>query len=412
MSNERLKIAFISYRSDPLSGGQGIYIKNVSEALAKLGHKVTVFSGNPLPKLNGNIRLVEIDTPKYYETFDFFERFKLFRKRTPNLLELTDFLETSLGIFTEPKFFGKRLSKDKIFLKEFQDFDIFHDNQSLSEYPPFVNDRLVATIHHPIHIDKKIDIENEKGFFMKLAIKNWYSFLNFQTKNLKNYRYVICPSLSSKKDIEKYFKFDASKIEVLWNGLNIENHFVDRTQVKKQSFVSIISSDVPMKNMKNLLLGFSLIKSEYPSAKLNLIGDLRENNKEFIKKLNLEESVVLFNSLSKDRLIDVLEKSDIGVAPSLYEGFGFPLIEMMSMGLPVIVANSGSLPEIAGDNAIIFNPASPNELAQKMKMLLRNDSLNKMSSNNSLLRTDDFFGWDEYARRLEVIYQKILSGIV
>ena len=74
MSNEKLKIAFISYRSDPLSGGQGIYIKNVSEALAELGHKVTVFSGNPLPKLNGNIRVVEIDTPKYYETFDFFER--------------------------------------------------------------------------------------------------------------------------------------------------------------------------------------------------------------------------------------------------------------------------------------------------------------------------------------------------
>ena len=67
---------------------------------------------------------------------------------------------------------------------------------------------------------------------------------------------------------------------------------------------------------------------------------------------------------------------------------------------------------LAGDNAIIFNPASPNELALKMKMLLRNDSLNKISSNNSLLRTDDFFGWDEYARRLEVIYQKILSGIV
>ena len=167
-----------------------------------------------------------------------------------------------------------------------------------------------------------------------------------------------------------------------------------------------------MKNMKNLLLGFSLIKSEYPFAKLNLIGDLRENNKELIKKLNIEESVVLFESLSKNRLIDVLKKSDIGIAPSLYEGFGFPLIEMMSMGLPVIVANSGSLPEIAGDNAIIFNPASPNELAQKMKMLLSDAPLNKITSNNSLLRAGDFFGWDEYARKLEVIYQKILSGIV
>ena len=65
---KKLNLAFLSYRSSPLSGGQGIYLKNLTESLTKIGHKVTVFSGSPLPELNESIRLIQIDTPGYYET--------------------------------------------------------------------------------------------------------------------------------------------------------------------------------------------------------------------------------------------------------------------------------------------------------------------------------------------------------
>ena len=73
----RLKIAFLSYRSDPFSGGQGIYLKNLSEALADRGHEITVFSANPLPYLKENIRLIKVDTPGYFETFEFNKRLKI-----------------------------------------------------------------------------------------------------------------------------------------------------------------------------------------------------------------------------------------------------------------------------------------------------------------------------------------------
>ena len=78
----KLKIAFLSYRSDPFSGGQGIYLINICEALAKRDHDITIFSGNPLPNVHKNIRLIKIDTPGYFETFSFKERVKIFFKLT------------------------------------------------------------------------------------------------------------------------------------------------------------------------------------------------------------------------------------------------------------------------------------------------------------------------------------------
>ena len=73
-----LKIALLSYRSDPYSGGQGIYIKNLSEALHDRGHDITIFSGNPLPEVSKDIKVEKIDTPGFFETFDSLERLKIF----------------------------------------------------------------------------------------------------------------------------------------------------------------------------------------------------------------------------------------------------------------------------------------------------------------------------------------------
>ena len=93
----KLKIAFLSYRSSPLSGGQGIYIKHVCEALANLGHEVTVFSGKPLPNLDKNIDVEEVDTPGYFETFLFEDRLEIFKAlEHKSFLEIEDFFKTLL----------------------------------------------------------------------------------------------------------------------------------------------------------------------------------------------------------------------------------------------------------------------------------------------------------------------------
>ena len=406
----KLKIGLLSYRSDPFSGGQGIYIKNISEALLKRGHEITIFSGNPLPNVDKEIKVVKISTPGYFETFDFLERFKIFQSQKKTKLNFWDFFETSTGTFTEPLFFGERLLENREFVETADSFDIFHDNQSISKYPDSIYKKLITTLHHPIHVDRDIDLDNEKDFFSRLAIKRWYSFLNLQKRNLGKVKKVISPSESSKKDICQYFSYPADQISVIWNGIDLEDCKFHERESFSAKFVTIISADVPMKNLKNILKALYLLKLENIDATLTIIGDLRDENKKLIKELNLNNEVIYKEKLSRKELIKTLHESDIGIAASSYEGFGFPLVEMIATGLPVIVSDKASLPELAGKAGLIFNSTNVDELKEKMKELIKNDVLRKDLSENSKRRRDDFFGWDEYAKKLEVLFEEIISG--
>ena len=406
----KLKIAFLSYRSDPFSGGQGIYLKNLCEALVKRNHDITIFSGSPLPDVPKNIRLIKVETPGYFETFSFRERLKIFKEQNKSRMDYFDFFETCTGTFTEPIFFGERLSLNKVFAEEAHTFDIFHDNQSLSNYPKIINKRLVTTLHHPIQIDRDIDLDNEKDFFMRLAIRRWYSFLSFQKRNIKNIKAVISPSESSKLDIQKYFNCPEEKIKVIWNGIDLSDHQFNIKEGRTNNLVTIISSDVPMKNLKTIIKAVALVRNDVPDIKLTIIGDLREENEKLIKNLDLQRNINFKNKLSRPDLIETLNNSDIGISGSLYEGFGFPLVEMISSGLPVITSNKGSLPELASDAGLIFEATSSSDLADKIKNLIKQNDLRQKLINNARNRRDDFFGWDEYAKRLEIVYQNIIRG--
>ena len=405
-----LKIALLSYRSDPFSGGQGIYIKNISEALHNRGHEITIFSGNPLPEVNKAIKVVRIETPGFFETFDSLERLKIFTSLEKNRLNFMDFFETFTGTFTEPVFFGERLVKNKYFQETVDEFDIFHDNQSISSYPETVLKKLVTTLHHPIHVDKEIDLTREKSFLKRLSIKRWYSFLNFQKKNLKAVKKVISPSLSSKNDICRYFDYPSKNISVIWNGINLDDCKFHQRESFNANFVTIISADVPMKNLKTVLKALYLLKQEGINAKLTIVGDLREDNNKLIDRLGLTKEITYKSKLPRKQLIQSLNNADIGIAPSKYEGFGFPLVEMIATGLPVIVSDKASLPELAGNAGLIFNSSDSNDLKEKMKELIENAALRNKVAENSKLRRDDFFGWDEYAKKLEDLYKEIISG--
>jgi len=405
-----LKIALLSYRSDPFSGGQGIYIKNISEALHNRGHEITIFSGNPLPEVNKAIKVVRIETPGFFETFDSLERLKIFTSLEKNRLNFMDFFETFTGTFTEPVFFGERLVKNKYFQETVDEFDIFHDNQSISSYPETVLKKLVTTLHHPIHVDKEIDLTSEKSFLKRLSIKRWYSFLNFQKKNLKAVKKVISPSLSSKNDICRYFDYPSKNISVIWNGINLDDCKFHQRGSFNANFVTIISADVPMKNLKTVLKALYLLKQEGINAKLTIVGDLREDNNKLIDRFGLTKEITYKSKLPRKQLIQSLNNADIGIAPSKYEGFGFPLVEMIATGLPVIVSDKASLPELAGNAGLIFNSSDSNDLKEKMKELIENAALRNKVAENSKLRRDDFFGWDEYAKKLEDLYKEIISG--
>ena len=165
-----------------------------------------------------------------------------------------------------------------------------------------------------------------------------------------------------------------------------------------------------MKNLKTVLKALYLLKQDGLNAKLTIVGDLREDNKKLIDRLGLTNEITYKSKLPRKQLIQSLNNADIGIAPSKYEGFGFPLVEMIATGLPVIVSDKASLPELAGNAGLIFNSSDSNDLKEKMKELIENAELRNKVTENSKLRRDDFFGWDEYAKKLEDLYKEIISG--
>ena len=236
------------------------------------------------------------------------------------------------------------------------------------------------------------------------------NLLSQQKNSLKKSKILITPTQSSKNDIANLFSFEKKRIEVIWNGINIKK--VEPFKPKKftSRLVSIISSDVPMKNLEIVLKSLKDLSDQGINIKLKIIGDLREKNNNLIKQLEIADKIEFLPKLSKDQLIQNLDDADIGICPSIYEGFGFPLVEMMSRGLPVIASNRGSLPELLSDAGLTFNPFDKDELTVKIKQMLENTKLREKFALNSLNRMDDFFDWDEYAMKLEPLYQKILSG--
>ena len=116
---------------------------------------------------------------------------------------------------------------------------------------------------------------------------------------------------------------------------------------------------------------------------MTVVGDIREKNKNLISSLGLDSSIRYRSKISNDELLSELRSSDIGISASLYEGFGFPLIEMISSGLPVIVSERGSLPELMGEAGLSFNPDDANDLCAKIINMVNDVQLREDSSKRA-----------------------------
>ena len=127
----KLKIALLSYRSAPFSGGQGIFIRELSSALLKRGHEVDIISGPPMPMLDPGIKLIKLEGLNLFETFSFKDRLKKFlSKKSKSINDYYEFTSVLFGGFPEMRTFGERANT---FLKN-KNYDLVFDNQS-TQYP-------------------------------------------------------------------------------------------------------------------------------------------------------------------------------------------------------------------------------------------------------------------------------------
>ena len=213
-----LKICLLSYRSNPHCGGQGVYLKNLSRALKDLGHHVEVVSGPPDPLLDPDIAIHKPACLDLYNPENLF--------RVPTLKELADPVNlmewagvSTMG-FPEPFTFGIRAQR---FLRtRMHRYDIVHDNQSLSYGIWSIAKKIptVATIHHPITVDRDIAIRAVRPLWKKLKQWRWFSFIGMQKRVSRTLRRIITVSACARKDIAREFRIPQERFCVVPNGIN------------------------------------------------------------------------------------------------------------------------------------------------------------------------------------------------
>ena len=407
-----LKILILSYRSAPFGGGQGIYVKDLSQALVNLGHEVTVFSGPPYPELDKKIVLIQSPGLNLFETFNFKDRFfKFINHKDKTTSDFYEFFSVLFGGFPEMRTFGVRAKKHVLKNK----YDLVIDNQSVSygmEYIQILSP-LIEVIHHPITMDLKYELSTNNNLIYRFSRHRWYSFLRMQKKVAPLLRNILTPSNNSKKDISKEFHVKPENISVIHNAVD-SNIFRPYPEIKNlsQRLITTASADVPLKGLDFSLYALADLSKEFQDIELLVIGTLRKggHTDRLIKKLNLNDRVIFKTGISKDEIAQEYAKSSVAIVSSLYEGFGYPVAEAMSCSIPLIATDVASIPEITDNFAILIPPKDSDAIRNSVrKILLEPDLYNKVAAKGRL-HIKNKFNWQTIGKQYEELMNKVIKN--
>jgi glycosyltransferase involved in cell wall biosynthesis len=411
---EALRICLLSYRGNPRSGGQGIYVRLLSQALLELGHRVDVWSGQPYPELVPGVGLREVPS------LDLWNEHALLR--TPPLRELCDPINLSewarsrTGGFAEPITFSQRVAR--LFRNGHAPrYDVVHDNQCLGPgLLELQRERaVVATIHHPITVDKRIAVQDTTDSVKRWGLNRWYSFLPAQLKVSRRLDRVLTVSEASLRDISQEYGVPRARMRVVGNGINLDVfHPIEGIARNPDRLITTLSSDAPLKGFRYLLEALQELRKRKPNVHLLVIGKpgVETETEATIARLGLRDAVRFTGYVEASDIARYYAECAIAVVPSLYEGFGFPAGEAMACCVPVVSTHGGALPEVVGEDAsagLLVPPRDGAALARAIETLLDDPQRRVAMGEAGRRRVLDHFTWKRAAERTVEVYREAIE---
>ncbi len=408
----RLKIALLGYRSNPYSGGQGIYLRYLSQALVEAGHQVDVISGEPYPELaDERIGLIKLPGLNLFAEDNHLTALR--PRHLKSFADSFEWLSMATGGFPEPYTFGRRVSA--YLAGRGGEYDIIHDNQCLSWGTLSIQSSslpLVTTIHHPITWDRDIALAHAGDWKHRLLIRRWHNFLSMQTRVANKLQHIVTVSQRSKQDICRAFNIDPERIRVIYNGIDTETFHPEPSIARNPwQLITTASADQPLKGTQHLIPAFASLVERFPKLRLVFIGRPKPggDTEKLIRQYGVAERIRFVHGIGADEIRHLYASSAVAVVPSEYEGFGLPAGEAMACAVPLVSTDGGALPEVVGNAGRVVPAADSRALEAAIGDLLNLDATERekmgLAGRQHIL---DNFSWSQAADAMIDAYQRVI----
>jgi glycosyltransferase involved in cell wall biosynthesis len=405
-----LRLAYLTYRGKPHVGGQGVYTRHLTKALADLGHHVEVYGGQPYPVLDSRVELHQLPSLDIFND-QFPGRFPAYWELNnwPNALEALYFLK---GTFAEPLTFSLRAYRalqDRV-----NDFDLVHDNQCLGKHILSIEKIIptIVTLHHPITKDRKLEMQHTKNYWKRRGISRWYSFVKMQGKVASRLPRIVVVSENSIADIHTDMKVSLDRMRLVPVGVDPDLFKpIPSVARKPHHLITTASADVALKGLAYLLEAVAKLRTER-DIHLTIIGKPRAGaSADLIASLGLSDCITYVSGVSDERIVELYAESTLAVVPSLYEGFSLPSIEAMSTGICLVATTGGALPEVTGrdgDTVLSCPPGDADALAAALRRGLDDEQLRIKIGAAGRTRVVERWSWRHCASLTVDQYREVL----
>ncbi|MDT0390389.1 glycosyltransferase family 4 protein [Streptomyces dubilierae] len=410
-----LDIALLTYKGNPFCGGQGVYVRHLSRELARLGHRVEVIGAQPYPVLDegyDGLSLTELPSLDLYRQPDPF--------RTPGRGEYRDWIDALevatmwTGGFPEPLTFSLRARRHLRARRGA--FDVVHDNQTLG-YGLLgdVGAPLVTTIHHPITVDRQLELDAADSRQRRWSVRRWYAFTRMQKRVARRLPSVLTVSGTSRQEIVDHLGVRQDRIHVVHIGADTDLFSPDPSvPVVPGRIVTTSSADVPLKGLVYLVEALAKVRAEHPGAHLVVVGKRPAEGPvaQAMERYGLEGAVDFVKGISDAELVDLVRSAQVACVPSLYEGFSLPAAEAMATGTPLLATTGGAIPEVAGrdgETCLAVPPGDSGALAAGLGRLLGDPDLRARLGAAGRERVLRHFTWARAAEGTVARYREAIE---
>jgi glycosyltransferase involved in cell wall biosynthesis len=293
----------------------------------------------------------------------------------------------------------RSLRVDYDFVKRLRDVGepLHFPSHHMARYGMFLQTPYIVTVHDLI---RYFDLQRHQPLIHRPNLRD-RMYLALDYAGIKRADAIIAVSETTKADIVECLGVPAERVHVVYEG--------------DFPYILYVGSEHPRKNLSELITAFAMLKSSgrYPDLRLVKVGaaggaesDFRGATQRLIEDHDVCSDVVIVDRVHEDALPAYYAGAECTVLPSLYEGFGFPAVEAMACGSPVVVSSAGSLPEVVSDAGIVVSPRMPEQLADAMASVL-DDPLRRATMRAAGIRRAGVFTWESAAAGTRQVYAEV-----